>query len=90
MMWNNSYGSYWYPGAAFGGLMAGFSFLLIPLLVWSLFWKGWALWKAAKNDSKPWFVALLLINTMGILDILYIYVFGKEVKEVKKSSKRKK
>jgi len=49
-------------------------------------WKGWALWKAAKNDSKGWFVALLLINTMGILDILYIYVFGKVAK---KSSRRR-
>jgi len=52
-------------------------------MFWSLIWKGWALWRAAKNDSKGWFIALLLINTAGILDILYIYVFGK------RSSKRK-
>lgn len=68
--------------------MSGYAYLLFPLLAWSFFWKGWALWKAAKNDSKPWFIALLLINTVGILDILYIYVFGNG-KEVKKSSKRK-
>lgn len=87
-MWNNGYGNVWYPGMNLASFMAGFSFLLIPVLVWSLFWKGWALWKAAKNDSMPWFIALLLINTVGILDILYIFVFGK-VKVAKKSSKRK-
>lgn len=93
MMWNNgySYANYGNLGALWGNMMAGLSFLLVPILVWSLFWKGWALWKAAKNDSKPWFIALLLINTMGILDILYIFVFGKvkETKVVKKSSRRK-
>ncbi len=86
MMWGNNYG-YAYPGfAAWGNMMAGLTFLLIPLIVWSLFWKGWALWRAAKNDSKPWFIALLVLNTVGILEILYIFVFGKEAK---KSSKRK-
>jgi len=89
LMWNYSYGNYWYPGALWENMMSGLSLLLVPVLIWSLFWKGWALWKAAKQDSKPWFIALLLINTMGILDILYIYFFGKEVKEIKKSSKRK-
>lgn len=66
------------------GLMTGFGFLLIPFLFWSLFWKGWALWKAAKNDSKVWFVVLLLVNTLGILEILYIFVFGEKVKKTKK------
>jgi hypothetical protein len=62
----------------------GFNVFLIPLAAWSLAWKGWALWRAAKQDSKPWFIALLLINTMGILEILYIFVFGKEKKSRKK------
>lgn len=86
MMWNYNYGSWdqgpWSTGS-FGGAITAF---LIPLLFWSLAWKGWALWRAANNDSKPWFIALLLINTMGILDILYIFVFGKEKTN---SSKRK-
>jgi len=51
---------------------------LIPLfLIWSFIWKGMALWRAAQNNSKPWFVVLLLVNTMGILEILYLYVFSK-------------
>ncbi len=52
---------------------------IVPLLaLWILPWKGVALWKAAKNDQKGWFVALLVINTLAILEILYIFVFAKK------------
>lgn len=51
--------------------------LFIVLLTWALYWKGMALWKAARAGSRNWFIALLLIQTVGILDILYIYVFSK-------------
>lgn len=61
---------------AFGGL------LFVILLVWSLFWKGMALWKAAREGSKVWFVVLLVINTLGILEILYIYVFSKKAGKI--------
>ncbi len=47
------------------------------LLVWSLFWKGLALWKAARNDSRYWFITLLIVNTGGILELLYLFVFAK-------------
>jgi hypothetical protein len=46
-------------------------------VIWSLAWKGWALWKAAKRDDKWWFIFLLAVNTLGILEIIYIYVFSK-------------
>lgn len=62
------------------GDSVGFGVLFIVLLVWSLVWKGMALWRAAHEDSKPWFVALLIINTVGILEILYLYVFSKKRK----------
>jgi len=45
---------------------------IIPIIVWSSFWKGLALWHAAKRDEKWWFIALLLINTVGILEICYL------------------
>ncbi|MEI7615718.1 MAG: DUF5652 family protein [Actinomycetota bacterium] len=54
-------------------------YILIPLLAWSLVWKGLALWRAARNDSKPWFVVLLIVNTLGILEILYL-LFSKKNK----------
>ncbi len=49
----------------------------VLVLLWSLFWKGWALWTAAKRDAKIWFVVFLVVNTVGILEIAYIYFFSK-------------
>lgn len=89
-MLSHGYGNYWYPGLSAGSALAGLGFLLVPVLAWSLFWKGYALWKAAKNDNKGWFVALMIINTMGILDILYIYVFGAESSKPSRAKKRPK
>jgi methionyl-tRNA synthetase len=37
-----------------------------------------ALWKAARLNDQKWFVALLVINLVGILEILYIYFFSKK------------
>jgi methionyl-tRNA synthetase len=36
------------------------------------------LWKSARNTDKVWFIVLLLVNTVGILEILYIYFFSKK------------
>ncbi|MDD4937623.1 MAG: DUF5652 family protein [Candidatus Shapirobacteria bacterium] len=44
----------------------------IPFLIWSIFWKGLALWKSASKRQLIWFVFLLTINTMGILEIVYV------------------
>jgi len=52
--------------------------VFFALLVWSVIWKGLALWKAARNKDKWWFIVMLLVNTVGILEILYIYVFRKK------------
>ena len=46
---------------------------LLPLIIWSMVWKGFALWKAARNSDKTWFVAFMLVNTVGLLEIAYIY-----------------
>lgn len=55
-------------------------FLLFPALIlllalWSIAIKGYALWHAAKHDQKEWFVALLVINTIGILELVYLIWF---------------
>ena len=51
--------------------------LLVAVVAWSLAWKGVSLWRAAKNGSKPWFVALLLTNTLGVLDAVYLFVLDR-------------
>ncbi len=49
----------------------------VIILVWSLVWKLLALWKAARKNSIVWFVILAVVNTVGILEILYIFLFSK-------------
>ena len=51
--------------------------VLIIVLVWSLFWKGLALWHSARRAEPAWFVILLIANTVGILDIIYIFAVAK-------------
>ncbi|NMB66605.1 hypothetical protein GYA25_00900 [Candidatus Woesearchaeota archaeon] len=70
--------------------------LFIIIFIWVYFWKLYALWTAAQKKSLPWFIFLAIFNTMGILEILYIYVFSKSnlfsSKKVdsKKNSRKKK
>ncbi len=52
-------------------------FVIIPVVIWSLFWKALALWHAARRGSGVWFIVLLLVNTVGILDIVYLIMIGK-------------
>jgi methionyl-tRNA synthetase len=52
--------------------------ILWLLLLWTLPWKGVALWKSGRNGDKVWFIVLFLINTLAILEILYIFVFSKK------------
>ena len=52
--------------------------LLTIILLWSLYWKGMALWKAACLNDKVWFIVMLVVNLVGVLEILYLYVFSKK------------
>ena len=49
--------------------------LLIPLIIWEAVWKGIGMWKAARNGQLRWFIAILIINSIGILPIVYLYFF---------------
>jgi len=51
--------------------------LLLVVIVWSIFWKAFALWKSARKGHIVWFVAFFIIHTLGLLEILYIFLFSK-------------
>ena len=53
---------------------------MLILVVWEFIWKGIALWKAARNNQKNWFIAVLILNTVGILPIVYLQFFQKKTK----------
>jgi hypothetical protein len=46
--------------------------LIAAIVVWDIAWKGFALWKAARNKRKGWFIVLLLVNSIGVLPIIYL------------------
>ena len=56
--------------------------LAIPLLalviIWSLAIKGVALWRSARKGHKVWFVVFLLLNDIGVLELVYLTWFSKE------------
>jgi hypothetical protein len=49
--------------------------IILALVLWTLVLKGYALWTAARGGQKKWFIALLIINTAGILEIVYLIWF---------------
>jgi uncharacterized membrane protein YiaA len=48
--------------------------LITVIILWDVLWKGFALWKAAKRNEKGWYVAILILNTVGILPICYLFL----------------
>jgi len=52
--------------------------LFLILVVWDLIWKGIALWKCGRSNQLPWFVAILIVNSAGILPIIYLLFFQKK------------
>ena len=51
--------------------------VVVLAALWTLPWKGWALWRAAERKQLTWFVVFLLVNTLGLLEIAYIFWFSK-------------
>ena len=73
-----NYFNYMHSGYGFdGGFPPQLFSTVILVLVWSLFWKGIALWNTSKRNEPWWFFFLLVINTMGILEIFYIFAVAK-------------
>ncbi|HCM36971.1 MAG: hypothetical protein A3J30_03440 [Candidatus Wildermuthbacteria bacterium RIFCSPLOWO2_02_FULL_47_9c] len=52
--------------------------VLAFLAAWVLPWKGVALWRAVRNAQRKWFIVLLVVNTLAILEIIYIFYFSEK------------
>lgn len=63
-----------------GGLLG--SIVMFALIAWSLVWKGIGLWKAARRDRMWWYIAMLVLNTVGILPIIYIFAVAPNQPEI--------
>jgi hypothetical protein len=84
MMWN-----FWGKAGLMPAVSGAWAWMLAPLMLWSLFWKGLALWRSARGNQRYWFIALLVINTLGLLEIVYLIAFAKDKLTLGKTKKRR-
>ncbi len=61
--------------------MAPYEIPILLLVLWDLTWKVIAMWKSARNKQIIWFICIALLNTLGILPIIYL-ITGKKKKIV--------
>jgi hypothetical protein len=55
-----------------------FWWVITPLVIVDVILKGMALWKSAQRKQTVWFIALLIINSVGILPLIYLLFFSKK------------
>jgi len=63
---------------SYNSFFSGHIWLVLIVILWTLLWKGSALWVAAKNHHKAWFIVLLVFNTLGVLEIIYLFAVAKK------------
>ena len=60
---------------------AMFYIILLPLIIWETIWKAFGLWHSARDNKKVWFILILILNTMGILPMVYLFLIRKRKKK---------
>ncbi len=55
--------------------------LIAVIAIWDMIWKGFALWRASKNNDQNWFIAMIVINSVGILPIIYLLMHKSDSSE---------
>lgn len=56
--------------------------IIVALSIWEGVWKIIAMWRSARNNDLGWFIAIALINTIGILPIVYILINKKDKNKI--------
>lgn len=54
-------------------MSGGLGVLFLILGLWGLLWKGLALWHSARKGNQIWFIIFLLVNLLGLLEIIYLF-----------------
>jgi hypothetical protein len=67
-------GHMWGPEIMYAGALGS---IVLLFALWSIFWKGLALWHSAQRGQYWWFVIMLALNTVGILEIVYLFGVAK-------------
>ncbi len=60
--------------------------VLIPLALFDLALKAWGMWRAARMNKNIWFIALLLVNSFGVLPGIFLLMTNSEYKNLKEAA----
>jgi hypothetical protein len=63
---------------------------IVGLILWELIWKGFALWRAGRRNQPAWFFLIFILNTAGILPIVYLFVTRERKQKMQKVIAKKK
>lgn len=55
--------------------------VLIAFIIFDVIIRGVALWRTARSEQKGWFIALLILNSLGILPVIYLLFFQKKARK---------
>ena len=66
--------------SAVQNLVDAHPYVLALALVWVMVWKGLGLWRAAEHRARGWFIVILVLNTLGLLEIIYLFFVTKPKK----------
>ena len=62
--------------------------IFILVIIWMTVIKAIALWKSARHGQITWFVVLVIFQTIGILEIIYLAAFQKNQRVRRKVQKK--
>jgi len=63
---------------------------IIGLILWEAIWKGFSLWRAGRRNQPAWFFLLFVLNTAGILPIIYLIISRERKQKIQKIVSKKK
>jgi hypothetical protein len=66
---------------SFEEIFPQFFMYLIPFLLFDVILRGMALWRASRVGQKGWFIALLIVNSLGILPLFYLLTHPSKKKD---------
>lgn len=67
--------------AMFMGQIAPWLMVIIPFILMDLVLKALSMWRAARMNMTAWFVALFIVNSFGILPIIFLLITNTEYKK---------
>lgn len=70
------------PFGFFGNLASFFAIITI-LAIFGVILKGLSLWRAGRRGQKWWFISILIVNSLGILPLIYLFIHRNKTEKSK-------